>query len=61
MKLSAELAAFSARLGHHFADPALLARARADGHLRVVEMNQRVATNLHRIIDALHDPHGEPQ
>lgn len=40
---------------------ALLARARADGHLRVVEMNQRVATNLERIIGALHDPQGEPQ
>ena len=33
MKLSAELAAFSARLGHHFADPALLVRALTHGSL----------------------------
>lgn len=33
MKLSAELAAFSARLGHHFADPSLLVRALTHGSL----------------------------
>ena len=33
MKLSAELAAFSARLGHDFADPALLVRALTHGSL----------------------------
>jgi hypothetical protein len=38
----------------------LLARARADGHLRMVEMNERVATNLDRIITALDEPEGTP-
>ena len=33
MKLSAELGAFEARLGHHFADPALLVRALTHGSL----------------------------
>ena len=31
----------------------LIARARADGHFRMVEMNERVATNLERIVAAL--------
>lgn len=31
----------------------LIARARADGHFRMVEMNERVATNLERIVTAL--------
>lgn len=33
----------------------LIARARADGHFRMVEMNERVATNLHRIVTALEE------
>lgn len=33
----------------------LIARARADGHFRMVEMNERVATNLQRIVTALEE------
>jgi hypothetical protein len=36
----------------------LIARAKADGHFRMVEMNERVATNLQRIVTALEDPEG---
>ena len=37
----------------------LISRAKADGHFRMVEMNERVATNLQRIVTALERPEGE--
>lgn len=66
MKLSAELAAFSARLGHEFADPSLLVRALTHGSLSSATRpdNQRLEFLGDRVLgltiaDALlaHDRH----
>jgi len=38
----------------------LIARARADGHFRMVEMNEHVATNLRRIVTALEEKEQAP-